>query len=85
MGASSCKKGVMRSHFSHYSEIPSSTTMKYEGILNDIYFKLNSKAEKKTINLEISLSSIKIQFQTKKKYGKEHFLNQNMMVKKLIN
>ena len=30
MGASSCKKGAMRSHFSHYSEVPSSTTMKYE-------------------------------------------------------
>ena len=53
-------RGAMRSYYSHrYCEVPSSTTMTYEGILNSAYFKLNSKEEKKTINMEISLSSVK--------------------------
>ena len=39
--------------------VPSSTTITYEGILNAAYFKLNSKEEKKTINIEISVSSVK--------------------------
>ena len=51
---------AMRSDYSHYyCEVPSSTTMTYEGILNAAYFKLNSKEDKKTINMEISLSSVK--------------------------
>ena len=54
-------RGAMRSNYSHYSQsmVPSSTTMTYEGILNAAYFKLNSKEDKKTINMEISLSSVK--------------------------
>ena len=52
-------KGSMRSDYSHYCNVPSSTTITYEGILNSTYFKLNSKEEKETINMEISLSSIK--------------------------
>ena len=49
----------MRSDYSHYyCNVPSSTTVTYEGILNAVYFKLNSKEEKKTINLEISLASV---------------------------
>ena len=53
-------RGAMRSDFSyHYLSIPSSTTMTYEGILNAANFKLNSKEEKKTINMEISLASCK--------------------------
>ena len=46
-------------NFHYYSNVPSSTTITYEGILNAAYFKLNSKEEKKTINMEISLSSVK--------------------------
>ena len=50
----------MRNFYSdNYHIVPSSTTITYEGILNAAYFKLNSKEEKKTINMEISLSSIK--------------------------
>ena len=61
-------RGAMRSDYSHYyCEVPSSTTMTYEGILNEAYFKLNSKEEKKTINMEIL--QLKIQFQMKKRYG----------------
>ena len=53
-------RGVMRSDFSYYyCKVPSSTTMTYEGILNAAYFKLNSKEEIKTINMEISLASVK--------------------------
>ena len=52
--------GANRSDYSHYYyNVPSSTTITYEGILNSAYFKLNSKEEKKTINMEISLSSVK--------------------------
>ena len=46
-GSSSGVRGAMRSHYSRYCEFPSSTIMTYEGILNDIYFNLNSKEEKK--------------------------------------
>ena len=57
-------RGAMRSNFSQNREpslpnLPSSTTMTYEGIFNATYFKLNSKEEKKTMNMEISLASVK--------------------------
>ena len=51
-------RGVFRSKLSYYSSVPSSTTITYEGIFNSAFFKLNSKEEKKTINLEISLASV---------------------------
>ena len=52
-------RGAMRSEFSYnYCNVPSSTTMTYEGIFNAAYFKLNSKEEKKTLNTEISLASV---------------------------
>ena len=50
---------VMKSGSNNNSNVPSSTTIIYEGILNSAYFKLNSKEKKKTINIEISLSSVK--------------------------
>ena len=50
---------VMKSGPNNNCNVPSSTTITYEGILNAAYFKLNSKEEKKTINIEISLSSVK--------------------------
>ena len=51
--------GAMRSDFSYnFCNVPSSTTMTYEGILNAAHFRLNSKEEKKTINMEISLASV---------------------------
>ena len=43
----------------YYDNVPSSTTLTYEGILNSTYFKLDSKEEKETINMEISLASVK--------------------------
>ena len=66
-------RGAMRSDYSYnkfkgknfthnnfsFIKIPSSTTITYEGILNATYFKLNSKEEKKTMNMEISLASVK--------------------------
>ena len=60
-------RGAMRSDFSPYNyydnrpyiRVPSSTTMTYEGIFNETYFRLNSKEEKKTLNMEISLASVK--------------------------
>ena len=42
-----------------FNNIPSSTTLSYEGIFNSAYFKLNSKEEKEAINMEISLASVK--------------------------
>ena len=42
-----------------YNNVPSSTTLAYEGIFNSAYFKLDSKEEKETINMEISLASVK--------------------------
>ena len=51
-------RGIFTSDFSNYSSVPSSTTVTYEGIFNSTYFKLNSKEEKKAINLEISLASV---------------------------
>ena len=51
-------RGAFRSNLSGLSSVPSSTTVTYEGIFNSTYFKLNSKEEKKAINLEISLASI---------------------------
>ena len=55
-------RGAFRSDFSNvYSpiiRIPSATTVTYEGIFNSTFFKLNSREEKKTINMEISLASV---------------------------
>ena len=51
-------RGIFTSDFSNYSSVPSSTTVTYEGIFNSTFFKLNSKEEKKAINLEISLASV---------------------------
>jgi len=50
-------RGAFRSDFS-YNEVPSATTITYGGIFNSTYFKLNSKEEKKNINMEISLASV---------------------------
>ena len=56
-------RGAMRSDYSYNQhntiQLPSYTTVTYEGILNSTYFKLNSKEEKKTMNMEISLASVK--------------------------
>ena len=43
---------------SSYINIPSATTVTYEGIFNSTFFKLNSKEEKKAVNMEISLASV---------------------------
>ena len=51
-------RGIFRSNISYYSNVPSSTTVTYEGLFNSTFFKLNSKEEKKAINLEISLASV---------------------------
>ena len=54
-------RGAFRSDISNnysYSNVPSSTTITYGGIFNSAFFKLNSKEEKKTINMEISLASV---------------------------
>ena len=56
-------RGAFRSNFisdysNNYSDVPSSTTVTYGGIFNSAFFKLNSKEEKKTINMEISLASV---------------------------
>ena len=51
-------RGIFRSDLSYYSNVPSSTTVTYEGLFNSTFFKLNSKEEKKAINLEISLASV---------------------------
>jgi len=51
-------KNLTHNNFS-FIKIPSSTTITYEGILNATYFKLNSKEEKKAMNMEISLASVK--------------------------
>ena len=48
---------MLSKYSSKYCNVPSSTTLTYEGILNSAYFKLNSKEEKETINMEISLAS----------------------------
>ena len=50
--------------FSQYSShsfqnVPSSKTITYEGIFNETFFKVNSKEEKKTINMEISFASVR--------------------------
>ena len=42
-------KAAMRSYYSHYCEVPSSTTMIYEGILNATYFKFNTKKKRKQL------------------------------------
>jgi uncharacterized protein YegL len=52
-------RGAMRSNYSNNHSVPSSTTITYEGIFNSTYFKLNSKEEKKPLNMEISLASVK--------------------------
>ena len=53
---------AMQSNFSSnhtYHNVPSSTTITYEGIFNSSYFKLDSREDKKAVNLEISLASVK--------------------------
>ena len=50
-------RGAFRSDFS-YNQVPSATTITYGGIFNSTNFKLNSKEEKKNINMEISLASV---------------------------
>ena len=50
-------RGAFRSDFS-YNAVASATTITYGGIFNSTYFKLNSKEEKKNINMEISLASV---------------------------
>ena len=61
-------RGAMRSYYS-FNQVPFSTTITYEGMLNSTYFKLNSKEKKKALNMEISLASVKILFQMKRKFG----------------
>ena len=57
-------RGAFRSDFSFEDSynpqyyVPSATTVTYEGIFNSTFFKLNSKEEKKALNLEISLASV---------------------------
>ena len=46
------------SSYYEYISVPSSTTVTYEGIFNSTFFKLNSKEEKKCLNMEISLASV---------------------------
>ena len=50
-------RGAFRSDFS-YNQVPSATTIAYGGIFNSTYFKLNSKEEKKSVGMEISLASV---------------------------
>ena len=50
-------RGAFRSDYS-YNIVPSSSTLTYEGLFNSTFFKLDSKEEKKTINMEISLGSV---------------------------
>ena len=50
-------RGAFRSDFS-YNQVPSATTITYGGIFNSTYFKLNSKEEKKSVCMEISLASV---------------------------
>ena len=42
-------------NFEFSYNVPSSKTITYEGIFNEAFFKVNSKEEKKTINMEIRL------------------------------
>ena len=52
-------RGAFKSSYSTQSyNVPSATTITYGGIFNSAYFKLNSKEDKKTINMEISLASV---------------------------
>ena len=51
-----CYEGSFNSPY--FPRVPSATTVTYEGIFNSTFFKLNSKEEKKTLNLEISLASV---------------------------
>ena len=59
-------RGAFRSNFSsgnsfyssYIPRVPSATTVTYEGIFNSSFFKLNSKEEKKALNMEISLASV---------------------------
>ena len=50
-------RGAFRSNYSN-NEVPSSSTVTYEGLFNSTFFPLNSKEEKKAINMEISLASV---------------------------
>ena len=66
MNCISGARGAFRSDFSsgdsfnspYYPSVPSATTVTYEGIFNSTFFQLNSKEEKKTLNMEISLASV---------------------------
>ena len=57
MNAIGGARGAFRSDYS-YNIVPSSSTLTYEGLFNSTFFKLDSKEEKKTINMEISLGSV---------------------------
>ena len=70
MNAIGGARGAMRNDFSNsyrnylcfsdnLNNVPSSKTVTYEGIFNEAFFKVNSKEEKKTINMEISFASLK--------------------------
>ena len=59
-------RGVMRSEYSYSNVVPSSTTLTYEGIFNSTYFELNSKETQKSMNMEISLASVKNPISNKK-------------------
>ena len=50
-------RGAFRSDYSS-NIVPSSSTVTYEGLFNSTFFPLNSKEEKKAINMEISLASV---------------------------
>ena len=50
-------RGAFRSNYSN-KKVPSASTVTYEGLFNSTFFKLNSKEEKKAINMEISLASV---------------------------
>ena len=57
MNAIGGARGAFKSNYSH-NEVPSSSTVTYEGLFNSTFFPLNSKEEKKAINMEISLASV---------------------------
>ena len=79
-------RGAMRSYYS-FNQVPSSTTITYEGMFNSAYFKLNSKEEKKTLNMEISLASVKTPISDEKEVGLGTLLkskHDGKSIKKLI-
>jgi len=58
-GAMRCDFSMPFRNFLYSYNASSSKTITYEGIFNEAFFKINSKEEKKTINMEISFVSIK--------------------------